>query len=89
MPRQSYKKKRMRGGNVMSWIKNKALPWIKNKAVPYLRRTQAISKGLNWAGNTFGNPYLSKAGTVAGMVGFGRRRRYGGALRMAGGALRM
>lgn len=85
MPRYSMRsvkssKKRYRGGSVMSWIKTKALPW--------LRKTQLASKGLKWVGKTFNKPVISTLGAAAQQAGYGRRRKYGGALRMAGGALR-
>jgi hypothetical protein len=71
----------------MGWLKNKALPWLKNKALPYIKKNQLVSKGLK----LIPHPYAQKASTVASTLGYGRRRmsRRGGALRMAGGALRL
>ena len=83
MPRYTRRSTRShRGGSIMKWLKTKALPFIK--------KHQLVSKGLKWAGKTFGKPVVSTLGAAAGQMGYGRRRmRRGGALRMAGGALRM
>ncbi len=85
--RRSVKKRQLRGGSIMSWIKNKALPWIRNTAIPYVRKNQLVSKGLK----LIPHPYAQTASKVAGTLGFGRRgsMRRGGALRLAGGALYM
>ena len=73
MPRYTRRSTRShRGGSIMKWLKTKALPFIK--------KHQLVSKGLKWAGKTFGKP------AAANQLGYGRRR--GGALRMAGGRRR-
>ena len=84
MPRHSMRRttrKRYRGGSVMSWIKTKALPW--------LRKTKLASKGLQWAGKNFNSPAISSLGAAAGHLGYGKRRRRGMGLRLAGGSLRL
>lgn len=88
MPRHVRRttKKSFRGGSIMSWIKQKALPWLRNTALPYIKKNQLVSKSLK----LIPHPYAQKASTVASTLGYGRRMsRRGGALRMAGGALRM
>ena len=73
-------RRRMRGGAVMDWIR-KAHSFIKkNKLVS--RVAGALASG--------GVPYAKTVGSIAGRLGYGRRkRRSGGSLRLAGGALRM
>ena len=65
---------------------SKIMSWLKTKALPFIRKHQLVSKGLKWAGKTFGKPVVSTLGAAAGQMGYGRRR--GGALRMAGGRRR-
>lgn len=56
---------RKRGGSIWSWIKN--------KASPFLRKTKLISRGAKALGFITGNPVIGTAGTVAGMLGYGKR----------------
>lgn len=79
MSRRSVRTRKYRGGSIMNWVKTKALPW--------LRKTKLASKGLAWAGRTFNQPAISSLGAAAGHLGYGRRRRRGLGLRMAGGSL--
>jgi len=71
---------RRRGGSFWGFLK---------KANSWLRRSGAISKVANALGSA-GVPFASKIGSVAGTLGYGRRRRgRGGALVPAGGMYRM
>ena len=73
MPRHSYNKKplrRIRGSGLWSWIK-KGYNWVKNKAIPYVKQNKLISRGLSLVPH----PYAQVGSTVAGTLGFGRRRR--------------
>ncbi len=80
--RKTMKKRTQRGGSILSWIKNKALPWLKkNKIVSRVASGLATVLPPQYAG------IASNVGKAARAVGYGRRR--GGALRLAGGALRM
>lgn len=82
MPRYSVRrptKKRYRGAGIMDWVK---------KAHSFIKKHGLVSKGLKFASRSLGKPVLSTLGAAAGQMGYGRRR-YGGALRLAGGALRM
>ena len=86
MPRYTRRrlpKRSFRGGSIMSWIRNKALPWIRNTALPYVKKNRLITRGLQM----IPHPYAQTASKVSNALGYGRRR--GGALRMAGGALYM
>lgn len=83
--RKSTKKRSHRGGSLLSWIRNKALPFLKKHKI--------ISRGASAISSMLPPQYgsiASSIGKAAGAVGYGRRRRrMGGALRLAGGALRM
>ena len=80
MPRYTRRSTRShRGGS-------KIMNWLKTKALPFIKKHQLVSKGLKWAGKTFGKPVVSTVGAAAGQMGYGRRR--GGALRLAGGRRR-
>lgn len=65
MPRYSYKKqttKRMIGkGKVWNWLK---------KAYRYVKDNKLISRGLS----LIPHPYAQTGSTVAGTLGFGRRK---------------
>ena len=71
-------KRRMRGrgmfGNMLRGLAGKANGWLKSSKI--------ISTNLKSASH----PMARMAGTVAGLAGYGRRRRYrrGGALKLAG-----
>ena len=72
-------RRRMRGrGKIMDFVR---------KAVGFLRRTKIVSKVANFAGQHLPGQYGAIAGPIgrtADKVGFGRRRRYGRGLRLAG-----
>jgi hypothetical protein len=89
------RKRRVRGGSLFSWIKNKAVPWIGKTALPFLKKTKLISRGASLAGKMgFNNPLLGKVGDFAGKMGYGKPRigqkkiTYGMGTTPAGGALR-
>lgn len=63
----------VRGGSLLSWIKNKALPWVKKKAVPWLKKHKVLSKAGSFLGSA-GVPYAGDLGKVAGVLGYGKRR---------------
>ena len=72
MPRYSCKKqtpRRIRGSGLWSWIK-KGYNFIKNKAIPYVKQNKLISRGLS----LIPHPYAQVGSTVAGTLGYGRRR---------------
>ena len=72
--RVSHRRK-IRGGSVLSWIKDKALPWIKNNKL--VSRGAAALGGILPGG--FGT--VAKAiSTGANTMGWGRRRVRGGSL---------
>jgi hypothetical protein len=56
---------RVRGGSLLSWIKEKALPWVK--------KNKLLSRGLSMFG-----PYGKIAGTAAGALGWGKRSKGSG-----------
>jgi hypothetical protein len=56
--------KRVRGGSLWSWIKEKAIPWVK--------KNHLVSRGLSMLG-----PYGKAAGAAAGSLGWGKRVRGG------------
>lgn len=71
--------RRMRGGGIGDWLR---------KAHDFIKKNKLISR----AGSALGNlhPGFARAGQVAKVLGYGRRRRHmGGALGLAGGALRL
>lgn len=83
MPRRTSIRRRggrrtMKGRGFLDFFK-KVGKWFKDNKV--------ISKVGNALGAA-GVPYASKVGEVAGSIGLGRRRRRGGALRLAGGRRR-
>lgn len=89
--RKSYTTRSMRGGSVMNWLRTKALPFIRTKALPFIKKHRLVSRGLQFAGKTLNKPAISTLGAAVRHTGYGRTRMYrrrGGALRMAGGALR-
>jgi hypothetical protein len=70
---------RMKGGSVVSWLR-KAHDFVKkNKLVS--RVAGALASG--------GVPYAKTVGSLASKIGYGRKMKRGGSLRLAGGALRM
>ena len=75
--------RRQRGrGRVWSWIKRAA-----GTVGRFIKDNKLISKGAAFLAPKIGGPIgtaISQAGTAAGSMGLGRRRR-GGALRLAGG----
>ena len=87
MPRRvHYKRRSMRGGALMDWIK---------KAHNHVKSNKLVSKGIKFAIDRNFVPdqfkkYASVAGDIAGVLGYGRRRRRvvyrrrGGALMPAG-----
>ena len=72
------RKRRMRGRGMWDWV-SKASDWLKN------------NKLISTVGNALGGigiPYASQIGSVAGSLGYGRRRRHHGrGLRLAGGSI--
>lgn len=87
MRKYSLVRKRVRGGSLRSFF---------NKANEFLKNNKIISGLLHGYSRT-PLPFASQAsmfGKAADLLGYGRRRRYGGMLRAAGmrrygGALRM
>lgn len=65
----------MRGAGIGSWLL---------KANTYLRKTKLLSTVAKALGGV-GVPYSAPIGTALGFLGYGRRRRYGGGLGLAGG----
>ncbi len=88
MPRyskSSTKKRRMRGGSILSWIRTKALPFLKKHKI-----VSRVASGLAGVLPPQYSGIASNIGKAASAVGYGRRRmRYGGALRLAGSGMRM
>ena len=76
--RRKLYRKRMRGRGVMDLLR---------RGNDFLKSTQLLSKGAAALapsiGGRFGG-YLGKAGALAGSLGYGRRRRMGRGLRLAG-----
>ena len=70
------RKKVRRGGSVLSWIRDKAIPWLKN--------SKLISRGASALAGVLPPQYAGIASAVssgASKLGFGRRRSSrGGAL---------
>jgi hypothetical protein len=92
---RAVRKRRVRGGSLFSWIKNKAIPWVGKTSLPFLKKTKLISRGANLAGRMgFNNPILSTVGNFAGKMGYGKVRlgrkkiNYGMGTTPTGGALR-
>lgn len=73
------RKKLMRGRGFMSFLR---------KANAFLRKYKIISS-VGSALGAVGVPYAGTIGSAAAAVGYGRRKRRGGALKLAGGALRL
>ena len=76
--RKLYRRRRMRGRGIMDFL---------GKANNFLKDTKLLSKGAAVIaprlGGKFGG-YLGQAGNLAGSLGYGRRRRIGRGLRLAG-----
>lgn len=71
--------KRMRGrGKVMDWLKN-AAQWVKTN----VRDKHVISR-VSGALSKAGVPYADKVYEASNSLGWGRRRRHGRGLRLAG-----
>lgn len=67
---------RMKGGALPGWLV---------KAHDFIKKNKVISR-VAGALKSANVPYAGTVGTIAGKLGYGRRRRRGGALRLAGGA---
>jgi len=70
-------------GKVWNWIKKAA-----GTVGRFIKDNKLISKGAAFLAPKIGGPLgqvIGQAGTAAGHMGLGRRRRRGGALRLAGG----
>ena len=70
-------------GKVWNWIKKAA-----GSVARFARDNKLLSKGAAFLAPRIGGPIgaaIGQAGTAAGAMGLGRRRRRGGALRLAGG----
>lgn len=70
-------------GKVWNWIKRAA-----GTVGRFIKDNKLISKGAAFLAPKIGGPLgqaIGQAGTAAGSMGLGRRRRRGGALRLAGG----
>jgi hypothetical protein len=74
MPKRVSHRK-VKGGSVWSWIKDKALPWIKKNKI--------VSRGAAALGGILPGGYGTAAkaiSTGASTMGWGRRRTHGGSL---------
>ena len=78
-PRMSRRAYRGRGEGIMSFLREKALPFIK--------KHQLVSRGAALLAPRAGSfaPLVTGIGTAANALGYGRRRRRGGSLRLSGG----
>lgn len=77
MARAPRRRRRMRGRGLMDFL---------GKANNFLKQSKLVSS-VGSALGAAGVPFASQIGSVAGSLGYGRRRR-GGALRLAGGRRR-
>ena len=57
------------GSGLWDWIK-KGYNWVKTKALPFVKQHKLISRGLSLVPH----PYAQTGSTVAGVLGYGRRR---------------
>ena len=74
------RRRKMRGrGKVMDWLK---------KAHGFLRGSKLLSGIASQLGSA-GVPYAGGVGTALGALGYGRRKRRGRGLGLAGGALKL
>ena len=78
----STRKRKVRGGSILSWIKKRAMPWVRKKALPWLKKHKAISRSANLLGK-FGVPYAGLVGKAASTTGYGLNRS-GGSLNRTG-----
>ncbi len=78
MARGIGRRRRMRGRGIGDFLK---------RANSFLKSSKLVSTVGNALGAA-GIPFASQIGSVAGSLGYGRRRR-GGALRLAGAGCRM
>ena len=73
--RVSHRRRRQKGGSIGSWLK---------RAHDFIKKHKLISRIGSVLGSA-GVPYAGSVGSVAGKLGYGRRRRMGSGVRLIRG----